>query len=161
MTEALKEETNGYMIDIELPEEVRDSIRKAQFAAKPLNAVDFSALPHSDDTVNFTLSQAHEPEEFDEEEEILPVIDVAGRREVSLPSSPPGLPDYESPPSTPCPYQYHTHFQESLRDLVREGRVTAEGSLAGQGNTYTASFAEGSVSPSTAHNEPEPSLPSP
>jgi hypothetical protein len=159
MTEALKEETNGFMIDTELPDEVRDSIRKAQFTAKPLNAVDFTALPHSDDTVNFTLTQAHEQEEFDEEEEILPVISVAAAGEVSIPSSPPGLPDYESPPSTPCPYQYHTRFQESLRDLVREGRAAAEGSLAGQGNRDTALFAEKSVSPAIAYNEPSPSLP--
>jgi hypothetical protein len=40
MTELLNEKTDGFMIDIQLPQEVRESIRNANFAGKPLNAVD-------------------------------------------------------------------------------------------------------------------------
>ncbi|KAG8673973.1 hypothetical protein FPOAC1_007292 [Fusarium poae] len=96
MTQALKEETDGYMIDTQLPDDVREAIRKAQYAAKPLSAVDLTGLPHSDDTVTFNLTQAHEHEEMDEEDEILPVIEVAGGSEVEMPSSPPCAPDSES-----------------------------------------------------------------
>jgi hypothetical protein len=123
MTEALKEETDGYMIDTQLPDDVREAIRKAQYAAKPLSAVDLTGLPHSDDTVTFNLTQAHEHEEMDEEDEILPVIEVAGGSEVEMPLSPPCAPDSESLlptlPSTPCPYQHHTQLHESLRDIIR------------------------------------------
>ncbi|OBS17083.1 hypothetical protein FPOA_12362 [Fusarium poae] len=96
MTEALKEETGGYMIDTQLPDDVHEAIRKAQYAAKPLSAVDLTGLPHSDDTVTFNLTQAQEHEEMDEEDEILPVIEVAGGSEVEMPSSPPCAPDSES-----------------------------------------------------------------
>ncbi|KAL3587643.1 hypothetical protein FPOAC2_13540 [Fusarium poae] len=71
------------MIDTQLPDDVREAIRKAQYA------VDLTGLPHSDDTVTFNLTQAHEHEEIDEEDEILPVIEVAGGSEVEMPSSPP------------------------------------------------------------------------
>ncbi|CAF3496705.1 unnamed protein product [Fusarium graminearum] len=135
MTEALKEETDGYMIDTQLPDDVREAIRKAQYAAKPLSAVDLTGLPHSDDTVTFNLTQAHEHEEMDEEDEILPVIEVTGGSEVEMPSSPPCAPDSESSlptlPSTPCPYQHHTRLHESLREIIREGRMAQEDSLIG------------------------------
>lgn len=135
MTEALKEETDGYMIDTQLPDDVREAIRKAQYAAKPLSAVDLTGLPHSDDTVTFNLTQAHEHEEMDEEDEILPVIEVAGGSEVEMPSSPPCAPDSESSlptlPSTPCPYQHHTQLHESLRDIIRGIRTAQEDSLIG------------------------------
>lgn len=145
MTDALKEETNGYMIDTQLPDEVRESIRKAQFAPKPLNEVDFSALLHSDDTVDFRLTHEDPDEEMDEEEDTLPLINVAAHKEVVIASSPPKspslppLPDYDSPPpSTPCPYKHQTQLRESLRELIREGRAFAAGSLNGQDNTDTA-----------------------
>ncbi|KAG8668156.1 hypothetical protein FPOAC1_007530 [Fusarium poae] len=135
MTQALKEETDGYMIDTQLPDDVREAIRKAQYAAKPLSAVDLTGLPHSDDTVTFNLTQAHEHEEMDEEDEILPVIEVAGGSEVEMPSSPPCAPDSESSlptlPSTPCPYQHHTQLHESLRDIIRGIRTAQEDSLIG------------------------------
>ncbi|KAM5529737.1 transposase [Fusarium oxysporum f. sp. phaseoli] len=56
MTELLNEKTNGFMIDTQLPQEVRESISNANFAEKPLNAVDWSALPGSDDSVIFQLT---------------------------------------------------------------------------------------------------------
>jgi hypothetical protein len=90
-------------------------------------AVDLTGLPHSDDTVTFHLTQAHEHEEMDEEEETLPIIEVAGGSEVEMPSSPPCAPDSESSlptlPSTPCPYQHDTRLHESLRDIIMEGRT--------------------------------------
>jgi hypothetical protein len=57
MTDLLNEKTDGFMIDTELPASVRESIRKAGFAAKLLNALDFSTLPQSDDSVAFHLTQ--------------------------------------------------------------------------------------------------------
>ena len=110
LTDALNQETNGYMLDTQLPDEVRESIRKEHFAPKPLNAVGFTALLHSDDTVDFRLTREEPYEEMDEEEDTLPVINVAAHKEVVIASSPPKspslspLPDYDSPPpSTPCP----------------------------------------------------------
>ncbi|SCN65718.1 uncharacterized protein FFNC_00034 [Fusarium fujikuroi] len=79
MTEALKEETDGFIIDTQLRDEVTESIRKARFAPKPLNAVDFSQLLGSDDSVTFQLTQrpADEEIEEEEEEEILPLYEPA------------------------------------------------------------------------------------
>jgi hypothetical protein len=168
MTDALKEETNGYMINTQLPDEVRESIRKAQFAPKPLNAVDFTALLHSDDIVDFRLTREDPHEEIDKEEETLPVINVAAHEEVVITSSPPKspslplLPDYDSPPpSTPCPYKHQTQLRDSLRELIREGRAFAAGSLTGQDNTDTAQFVGTSVSRATALCKPPQSLPPP
>jgi hypothetical protein len=135
MTELLNEKTDSFMIDTQLPQEVRDSIRNANFAGKPLNAVDWSALPGSDDSVIFQLTQPLAGEESDEEEEILPVIDLSCLADVEMPSSPPCLPNYESPSSsplpglsTPCPYQHHIQLHDSLRDLIREEIIVAESS---------------------------------
>ncbi|EXM14871.1 hypothetical protein FOTG_16744 [Fusarium oxysporum f. sp. vasinfectum 25433] len=138
MTDLLNEKTDGFMIDTQLPEEVRESIRNANFAGKPLNAVDWSALPGSDGSVTFQLSRPlineESDEEEEEEEEILPVIDVACLDELEMPSSLPCLPNelstspLHSLPSTPCPYQHHTQLHDSLRDLIREERTAAESS---------------------------------
>ncbi|KLO97764.1 Uncharacterized protein Y057_13245 [Fusarium fujikuroi] len=121
MTEALKEETDGFIIDTQLRDEVTESIRKARFAPKPLNAVDFSQLLGSDDSVTFQLTQrpADEEIEEEEEEEILPLYEPADHGEASMPSSPPCLPhSVSSPqpslPSTPCPIQYFPQLQDSL-----------------------------------------------
>ncbi|OBS16492.1 hypothetical protein FPOA_27374 [Fusarium poae] len=143
MTELLNEKTDGFMIDTQLPQEVRESIRNANFAGKPLNAVDWSALPGSDDSVIFQLthplaseeSDKEEEEEEEEEEEILPLLDLSCLNDVEMPSSPPCLPNHESPLSspwpgfsTPCPFQRHTQLHDSLRDLIREEIIVAESS---------------------------------
>ncbi|KAI8404827.1 hypothetical protein FOFC_14302 [Fusarium oxysporum] len=113
MTEALNEVTDGFMIDTQHPPDLRESIRNAAFAAKPLEAVDFSLLPHSDDSVTFHLTRP---------EETPCPSDFSSNSEVVMPSSPPCLPDYESPPqsslpsalSTPCPSQHQIQYRESL-----------------------------------------------
>ncbi|EWZ28845.1 hypothetical protein BFJ68_g17897 [Fusarium oxysporum] len=56
MTDLLIEKIDGFMIDIELLESVRESIRKAWFATKPLNAADISTVPQMDDIVTFHLT---------------------------------------------------------------------------------------------------------
>ncbi|RFN44709.1 hypothetical protein FIE12Z_11051 [Fusarium flagelliforme] len=128
-----------------LPDEVRESIPKVQFALKLLNAVDFTALLYSDDTVDFRLTREKPDEEMDEEEETLPLINVITHEEAVMALLPPKspslllLPDYDSPPpSTPCPYKHQTQLHDSLRELIREGRAFAAGSLTGQDNTDTA-----------------------
>jgi hypothetical protein len=137
MTELLNEKTDGFMIDTQLPQEVRESIRNANFAGKPLNAVDWSALPGSDDSVIFQLTHPLASEESDkeEEEEILPLLDLSCLNDVEMPSSPPCLPNHESPLSspwpglsTPCPFQHRTQLHDSLRDLIREEIIVAESS---------------------------------
>ncbi|KAG8670727.1 hypothetical protein FPOAC1_003962 [Fusarium poae] len=99
MTELLNEKTDGFMIDTQLPQEVRESICNANFAGKPLNAVDWSALPGSDDSVIFQLTHPLASKESDkeEEEEILPLLDLSCLNDVEMPSSPPCLPNHESP----------------------------------------------------------------
>jgi hypothetical protein len=61
MTQLLNEKTDGFMIDTKLPQEVRDSILEASHAAKPLSAMDWTALPGSDDTVTFNSSRRSTP----------------------------------------------------------------------------------------------------
>ncbi|KAJ0126580.1 Uncharacterized protein HZ326_30314, partial [Fusarium oxysporum f. sp. albedinis] len=68
------EKTDGLMTDTELPESVH-----------------FSTLPQSDDGVTYYLTQPPADEETDEEEETLPLIEVADYEEVEMPSSPPYL----------------------------------------------------------------------
>ncbi|KAF9772413.1 hypothetical protein IL306_009882 [Fusarium sp. DS 682] len=141
MTELLNEKTDGFMIDTQLPQEVRDSIRNANFAGKPLNAVDWSALPGSDDSIFFQLTQPLAGEgsdgeerdevEDDEEEEILPLIDLSCPSDLEMPSSPPYLPHHESPsssllPTTPCHFRHHAQLHNSLHDLTREEIIVAE-----------------------------------
>lgn len=157
MTELLNEKTDGFIIDTYLPEEVRDSIRNANFAGKPLNAVDWSALPGSDDSVTFQLTRPNSDEESDEEgrdegeeeeeEEILSVIELANLDDVEMPSSPPCLTNYElssSSPlpslSMPCPFQHHAQLHDSLHDLIREEIIVAESSRRVIEDANTSSF---------------------
>ncbi|KAG5744825.1 hypothetical protein H9Q72_014506, partial [Fusarium xylarioides] len=145
MTEALNESTDGFMIDIPHPPDLHESIRNAAFAAKPLEAVDFSLLPHSDDSVTFHLTRPDEtpcPSDF------------GSNSEVVMPSSPPCLPDYESPPqsllpslpSTPCPSQHQIQHRESLRDLIRRGREAAEATVTRQEEQNATQFSREIVS---------------
>ncbi|RYC78602.1 hypothetical protein BFJ63_vAg18523 [Fusarium oxysporum f. sp. narcissi] len=53
MAQLLNEKTDGFIIDTQSPPEVSGSIRQAHYAPKPLNAVDWTALAGSDDTINF------------------------------------------------------------------------------------------------------------
>ncbi|RYC77206.1 hypothetical protein BFJ63_vAg19920, partial [Fusarium oxysporum f. sp. narcissi] len=82
MTEALNEVTDGFMIDTQHPPDLRESIRNAAFAAKPLEEVDFSLLPYSDDSVSFHLTRP---------EETPCPSDFGSNSEVVMPSSPPCL----------------------------------------------------------------------
>ncbi|KAI8416479.1 hypothetical protein FOFC_02789 [Fusarium oxysporum] len=147
MTEALNEVTDGFMIDTQHPPDLRESIRNAAFAAKPLEAVDFSLLPHSDDSVTFHLTRPEEtpcPSYF------------SSNSEVVMPSSPPCLPDYESPPqsslpsvpSTPCPSQHQIQYRESLRDLIQRERQVAEATVTREGEQNAAHFSR-EINPET------------
>ncbi|KAM6506300.1 hypothetical protein FSOLCH5_013290 [Fusarium solani] len=147
MTQLLNEKTDGFMIDTQLPQEVRDSILEASHAAKPLSAMDWTALPGSDDTVTFNLEpprHAHdeeEDEEEEEEEEDLPLIEVVPLHEGRATprwqrSSPPMTPSYESSPppeeaSTPCPsrLQPHTSTIDQMLQIIRKEREVQEASL--------------------------------
>ncbi|KAH7187705.1 hypothetical protein DER44DRAFT_753704 [Fusarium oxysporum] len=96
MTSQLKEKEDFFAIDTQLAPEVRETIREAGFAAKPPSAVDLSGLLYSDDSVDFTLTQP--PEDVDEDED----IDLSDKEDLAMPSSPPCLPDDESPfPTAP------------------------------------------------------------
>ncbi|RKK23649.1 hypothetical protein BFJ67_g17051 [Fusarium oxysporum f. sp. cepae] len=139
MTEALNEVTDGFMIDTQHPPDLRECIRNSAFAAKPLEAVDFSLLPHGDDSVTFHLTRPEEtpcPRDF------------SSNSEVVMPSSPPCLPDYESPPqsslpsvpSTPCPSQHQMQYRESLRDLIQRERQVAEATVTREGEQNAAHF---------------------
>jgi hypothetical protein len=76
-----------------------------------------------------------------------------------MPSSPPCLPDYESLPPTPCPVQHHTRLQDSLRDLIKEGRAAAEASHSDEGDTIIARFVGETVPGGDTAWLPEQSLP--
>ncbi|EXM14547.1 hypothetical protein FOTG_17056 [Fusarium oxysporum f. sp. vasinfectum 25433] len=69
MTQLLHEKTNGFIIDTQLPPEVSESIRKPNYAPKPLNAVDWTALAGSDDTIDFNLGRPASDEEDEGEGE--------------------------------------------------------------------------------------------
>ncbi|TVY75532.1 hypothetical protein Focb16_v005031 [Fusarium oxysporum f. sp. cubense] len=103
----LKKKEDCFMIDTQLAPEAREAIRNAGFAAKPLSAADLSGLLNSDDSVDFQLTQPPVDADFNEEDSL---IDLSEEEDVAMPSSPPCLPDYESPfltvPSTPCPAQH-------------------------------------------------------
>ncbi|KAG7407488.1 hypothetical protein Forpe1208_v013118 [Fusarium oxysporum f. sp. rapae] len=97
----LNKKEDFFTIDTQLAPEAREAIRKARFADKPLSSADLSRLLCSDDTVDFTLTQA--PADQDEDED----NDLSNEDDLEMPSSPPCLQDRESPlptiPSTPCP----------------------------------------------------------
>jgi hypothetical protein len=120
----LKEKEDFYTIDTQLAPEVREAIREAGFAAKPLSAVDLSGLLNSDDSVDFHLTQPPADAAFNDEDSL---IDLSDEEEVAMPSSPACLPDYESPfptvPSTPCPAQHQAQFRDALINLIEEERA--------------------------------------
>ncbi|KAH8654218.1 hypothetical protein BGZ61DRAFT_303270, partial [Ilyonectria robusta] len=142
MTQLLNEKTDGFMIDTQLPPEVKESMRQARYAPKPLNAVDWTALAGSDDSIHVNLGQLptdSESEEEEEEEEDLEFIDLTQvRKAQEIPlwqrSSPPVTPLYESSPypeiaSTPCPPQQHIPGHKKIQQIIRETRATQEASL--------------------------------
>ncbi|KAG7408966.1 hypothetical protein Forpi1262_v017895 [Fusarium oxysporum f. sp. raphani] len=96
----LNKKEDFFTIDTQLAPEAREAIRKARFADKPLSSADLSRLLCSDDTVDFTLTQA--PADQDEDED----NDLSDEDDLKMPSSPPCLLDRESSlptiPSTPC-----------------------------------------------------------
>ncbi|RFN43384.1 ribonuclease h-like protein [Fusarium flagelliforme] len=123
----LNKKEDSFTIDTQLAPEVREAIRKAGFAAKPLSAVDFSRLLNSDDTVDFTLTQPSDDPEIDEEDSL---NGIPEEEDLTMPSSPPCLPDYESPfpstPSTPCPAQHQAQFRDALISPIEEERAATE-----------------------------------
>ncbi|KAI8411396.1 hypothetical protein FOFC_07990 [Fusarium oxysporum] len=139
MTETLNEVIDGFMIDTQHPPDLSESICNAAFAAKPLEAVEFSLLPHSDDSVTFHLTRP---------EETPCPSDFSSNSEVMMPSSPPCRPGYESPPqsslpsalSTPCPSQHQIQYRESLRDLIQRERQVVEATVTREGEQNTAHF---------------------
>ncbi|KAJ4175858.1 hypothetical protein NW767_015644 [Fusarium falciforme] len=136
LTQALREKTDGFMIDTQLPQEVIESIRRANYAPKPLNAMDWTTLARSDDTIEFNLAGHPSDEEGDEEEEQddLPLIEIPRLHDdrATPPherSSPPCTPSYESSawpeaPLTPCParHQPQHHITRGWRidDMIRQ-----------------------------------------
>ncbi|RTE67834.1 hypothetical protein BHE90_017792, partial [Fusarium euwallaceae] len=83
MAKSLSQKEDFFMIDTELTPEVRESVRNANYAPKPLYAVDWGA--RSDDDVEITVNAAHNSEEEegdDDEEELrflpMPQIDENG-----------------------------------------------------------------------------------
>ncbi|KAG7402830.1 hypothetical protein Forpe1208_v016802 [Fusarium oxysporum f. sp. rapae] len=119
----LKKKEDCFMIDTQLAPEAREAIRNAGFAANPLSAADLSGLLNSDDSVDFQLTQPPADADFNEGDSL---IDLSEEEEVAMPSSPPYLPDYESPlptvPSTPCPVQHQAQFRDALISLIEEER---------------------------------------
>ncbi|KAG6996832.1 hypothetical protein FocnCong_v015199 [Fusarium oxysporum f. sp. conglutinans] len=86
----LNKKEDFFTIDTQLAPEAREAIRKARFADKPLSSADLSRLLCSDDTVDFTLTQA--PADQDEDED----NDLSDEDDLKMPSSPPCLLDRES-----------------------------------------------------------------
>ncbi|KAG6989181.1 hypothetical protein FocnCong_v021292 [Fusarium oxysporum f. sp. conglutinans] len=106
----------------------REAIRKARFADKPLSSADLSRLLCSDDTVDFTLTQA--PADQDEDED----NDLSDEDDLEMPSSPPCLLDRESPiltiPSTPCPPQHHARYDDAFINRMIEEAEALEATQA-------------------------------
>jgi hypothetical protein len=146
MTELLSQKTDGFMIDTQLPPEVKESIRKANFASKPLNAMDWTALAGSDDAVTFDLGQpptdnGSEEDDYDD----LDLIDLTQATEIPrwMRSSPPVMPSSSpspEPASTPCPSQpqHHISRYERIQEIIKEGRVAQEASQEGSYDADTA-----------------------
>lgn len=148
ITQLLNEKTDSFIIDIQLPPEVRESIHQAKYTPKPLNAIDWTGLAGSDDTITFNLSQlptddkgdkkeADKADEADEEEDLL-LIDLL--RE--MPSSPPVTPSPPSSPSlpllpdppTPYPLQSQQHISgiKKIEQIIRQERAAQEARLGAQ-----------------------------
>jgi hypothetical protein len=124
----LNKKEDFFTIDTQLAPETREAIRKARFADKPLSSADLSRLLCSDDTVDFTLTQP--PADEDEDED----IDLSDEDDLEMPSSPPCLPDRESPlptiPSTPCPPQRHARYDDAFINRMIEEAEALEATQA-------------------------------
>ncbi|KAH7468018.1 hypothetical protein FOMA001_g15877 [Fusarium oxysporum f. sp. matthiolae] len=124
----LNKKEDFFTIDTQLAPEAREAIRKARFADKPLSSADLSRLLCSDDTVDFTLTQP--PADEDEDED----IDLSDEDDLEMPSSPPCLPDRESPlptiPSTPCPPQRHARYDDAFISRMIEEAEALEATQA-------------------------------
>jgi hypothetical protein len=86
MSRKLSQKEEFFTVDTQRAPEVNESIRNARFAAKPLSAVDLSRLNHSDDTVDFNLTQPHAYTDSNHEDNLNEFSDLD---EVAMPSSPP------------------------------------------------------------------------
>lgn len=142
MSRLLNQKADGFMIDTQLPPEVKESIRQANYAPKPLNAIDWTALAGSDNTVTFNLGdegsdiEKEEEEEEEEAEEELELIDLTQLREMRempryMRSSPPVMLSSSPSPeaaSTPCPPpqepQPHIPRYKILQRIIEEERNT-------------------------------------
>ncbi|KAG7405758.1 hypothetical protein Forpi1262_v018326 [Fusarium oxysporum f. sp. raphani] len=124
----LNKKEDFFTIDTQLAPEAREAIRKARFADKPLSSADLSRLLCSDDTVDFTLTQA--PADQDEDED----NDLSDEDDLKMPSSPPCLLDRESSlptiPSTPCPPQHHARYDDAFINRMIEEAEALEATQA-------------------------------
>ncbi|RYC77467.1 hypothetical protein BFJ63_vAg19659 [Fusarium oxysporum f. sp. narcissi] len=124
----LNKKEDFFTIDTQLAPEAREAIRKARFADKPLSSADLSRLLCSDDTVDFTLTQA--PADQDEDED----NNLSDEDDLEMPSSPPCLLDRESPlptiPSTPCPPQRHARYDDAFINRMIEEAEALEATQA-------------------------------
>ncbi|RKL16968.1 hypothetical protein BFJ72_g15310 [Fusarium proliferatum] len=124
----LNKKEDFFTIDTQLAPEAREAIRKARFADKPLSSADLSRLLCSDDTVDFTLTQA--PADQDEDED----NDLSDEDDLKMPSSPPCLLDRESSlptiPSTPCPSQHHARYDDAFINRMIEEAEALEATQA-------------------------------
>jgi hypothetical protein len=124
----LNKKEDFFTIDTQLAPEAREAIRKARFADKPLSSADLSRLLCSDDTVDFTLTQA--PADQDEDED----NDLSDEDDLEMPSSPPCLLDRESPlptiPSTPCPPQRRARYDDAFINRMVEEAEALEATQA-------------------------------
>ncbi|KAH7211348.1 hypothetical protein DER44DRAFT_642966, partial [Fusarium oxysporum] len=73
-----------------LAPEAREAIRKARFTDKPLSSADLSQLLCSNNTVDFTLTQAADQDKDEDN-------DLSDKDDLEMPLSPPCLLDRESP----------------------------------------------------------------
>ncbi|KAJ0133566.1 Uncharacterized protein HZ326_23359, partial [Fusarium oxysporum f. sp. albedinis] len=93
-----------------------------------LSSADLSRILCSDDTVDFTLTQA--PADQDEDED----NDLSDEDDLEMPSSPPCLLDRESPlltiPSTPCPPQHHARYDDAFINRMIEEAEALEATQA-------------------------------
>ncbi|EXL39822.1 hypothetical protein FOCG_17583 [Fusarium oxysporum f. sp. radicis-lycopersici 26381] len=124
----LNKKEDFFMIDTQLAPEARKAIRKARFADKPLSSADLSRLLCSDDTVDFTLTQA--PADQDEDED----NDLSDEDDLKMPSSPPCLLDRESSlptiPLTPCLPQHHSRYDDAFINRMIEEAEALEATQA-------------------------------
>ncbi|RSL40011.1 hypothetical protein CEP51_016748 [Fusarium floridanum] len=142
MHQMLTQKPDSFIIDTQLPAEVKEAIHNASYAPKPLSAMDWTALAGSDDSITFQLDRAPADEEEEEEEEEeddddLPLFEPPL---MQIPSSPPvtasspRLPSLPpEPPSTPCPIrpQHHISGIQRIKSIITEARAAREASPGG------------------------------